>query len=964
MKQLIRSVVAWFAAISLLFSPVFAAGVQNNGEDAATPLTNEETRSDDFYTYLKSIRNYPKATETIILKSAEGHISDQKANRIDSFLGKNDVVRLEEQGYVEWSFEVSQSAVYRMMLTYHATEKSLRNPQVSVEVDGKIPYISAGSIELDKIWVDSSKEEFDIRGNQIQPESTQLDDWVNAILFDDDAMLSEAHQIYLTAGTHTIRITSVRDGISLAELKLYGEEEPKPYSELKKEYEQKGYSVVGEITTVQAEKITRKSDVQIRALSDFSDPLLVPYDVSKIRYNTMGGGTWNSSGQWVEYDITVKTSGLYALGFKYKQSLLRGAAVCRNIYLDGRIPAKEFENVPFGYTLRWTNKTIADADGNPCYLYLEAGKVHTLRIECTPGIWRELLQEVNAIYFRLTTIYRKIIMVTSPNPDELRDYNLDSQIDGLIDSCISDSKALFEIADKFDELNGKKASQSEILRRMAEQLKSFSERPDTIATRLKEFRDNIAGISVWLQSMGNQPLILDYLILGGSTEDYPRASSNLFEKFKDFFLGFFSSFTVDYNSIGANNEDAIEVWINGGRDYANIIKRMIDTYYTPKTGKNVNLSMVQGVIIEATLAGSGPEVCIEFARGYPVNLASRGALVDISGLDGFDEVAKRYTKDAFVPYTYNNGIYAVPLSQTFFMMFYRTDIFQELGLKVPETWTEFMEVAKLLQRKNMDVCLPYSTVTNQDAAAGGIGARDIFSSLLMQLGGSFYKSDLTESGLDSPEALRAFQMWTDFYAKFSFPLTMDFVSRFRSGDVPLGILGYQTYCALTAVAPEIRGLWKMTLIPGMEKENGEIDRTVGATGSAIAIFKKAKERNHVDDCWEFVKWFTQDDMQYEYASRIEALQGEAGRYAAANLNTFNMLAWSAEEAALINQQRQWLREVPETPGNYFVSRCLDNAFRMVVYRNDNVRDTLRKQNSKINEELARKAKELQRRNKK
>ena len=126
----------------------------------------------------------------------------------------------------------------------------------------------------------------------------------------------------------------------------------------------------------------------------------------------------------------------------------------------------------------------------------------------------------------------------------------------------------------------------------------------------------------------------------------------------------------------------------------------------------------------------------------------------------------------------------------------------------------------------------------------------------------------------------------DFYAKYNYPLTMDFNSRFRTGDVPLGVLNYNTYCTLAAAAPEIRGLWEMTLVPGVEGEDGVIDRTVGATGSAMSIFRKAAENGHEELCWKFLEWFSRDDIQYEYASRIEAVQGEAGRYCAANENAF------------------------------------------------------------------------------
>ena len=39
------------------------------------------------------------------------------------------------------------------------------------------------------------------------------------------------------------------------------------------------------------------------------------------------------------------------------------------------------------------------------------------------------------------------------------------------------------------------------------------------------------------------------------------------------------------------------------------------------------------------------------------------------------------------------------------MLFYRTDIFDELNISVPETWDEFMKIIPVLQSKNMDIVL-------------------------------------------------------------------------------------------------------------------------------------------------------------------------------------------------------------------------------------------------------------------
>ena len=70
--------------------------------------------------------------------------------------------------------------------------------------------------------------------------------------------------------------------------------------------------------------------------------------------------------------------------------------------------------------------------------------------------------------------------------------------------------------------------------------------------------------------------------------------------------------------------------------------------------------------------------------------------------------------------------------------------------------------------------------------------------------------------------VEAFDVYTRFFTDYGIPTYFDFVSRFRSGEMPIGIASYSTYNTLMVSAPEIKGLWDFTLIPGTEKtdENG------------------------------------------------------------------------------------------------------------------------------------------------
>ena len=58
----------------------------------------------------------------------------------------------------------------------------------------------------------------------------------------------------------------------------------------------------------------------------------------------------------------------------------------------------------------------------------------------------------------------------------------------------------------------------------------------------------------------------------------------------------------------------------------------------------------------------------------------RGAVRNLAEHEDFEEVAERFYSSAMVQFTYQDGVYALPETQTFQVMFYRKDIMEELGL--------------------------------------------------------------------------------------------------------------------------------------------------------------------------------------------------------------------------------------------------------------------------------------------
>lgn len=334
-----------------------------------------------------------------------------------------------------------------------------------------------------------------------------------------------------------------------------------------------------------------------------------------------------------------------------------------------------------------------------------------------------------------------------------------------------------------------------------------------------------------------------------------------------------------------------------------------------------------------------------------MNLAFRGALEPLEQYEGFAQIVPQYKESAFVPYQYQGHTFGVPDDQEFFMMFYRKDVLEELGLTAPQTWADVMKIAPVLQNNNMGIGLPYENLDAFQLLTKGIGALNLFPTLLMQSGSTVYNEEQTATRLGEPAAYQAFKQWTDFYNLYDYALYKDDLSRFRTGEMPIIISSYRLYNRLAAVAPEITGTWEMVPIPGIMQGDGSINRATGATGTASVMLKETENK---EAAWKFLQWWNSPEVQAQFVNELENEMGVLGRRLPANVDAVASSAWSRTEQERLNEQWDQIQEIPELPGGYYTLRNIDNAFREVVFQKRNARETLFYWNKDINEEIDRK----------
>ncbi|MFC5468918.1 extracellular solute-binding protein [Cohnella suwonensis] len=950
----------WTLVAAILFGWWFYGG--SSDEVRANLISNLDklqTYSDGSYqNYVNQYAQAAKPAEAVRIKGDSYSAKDGcECNVLPGYEGASgNVLSTGDSGSVTWKFDVKTEGLYQIKLRYFTAEGKSAAIERGVAIDGKLPFDEAASITFDRAWRNETEDfKEDNRGNNIRPRQVEVATWLEEPFKDSQGLYADPFQFYFAAGEHSLTLTGLREPLVIDYIELYPKPELPTYAEVKQQYEANGYKAAqGVSVKIQAEHATYKSSPTLYPVSDHSSPATEPYSASKIRLNTIGGLNWRLPGQWIEWELDVPQDGLYQLGLKARQDLLRGLYSNRTLSIDGVVPFKEMESIPFNYDSGW-QMVVPSLEKEPYRFYLTKGK-HSIRLEADLGEVSSLIRTVQSSMLELNRIYRKILVITSADPDPFRDYQLGKRIPEISEVYAKQSDILYSVAEELRGITGEKSDKTAILYLLAKELRRFAEDPETIPKNLKQFKIDLGSLGTWLLTVREMPLQVDYLVLSSPDMKMPSATKGTMANLAHNVSSFGYSFVEDYNSIGstATGGKKVTVWIGTGRDQANVIKQMIDDSFTPANNAGVDLKLVDmSVLLSATLAGQGPDVAMMIGNGDPVNYAMRGASYDISQFPDYAEVARRFADSASTPYKFNGGVYALPEQQVYDVLFYRKDILEELGLQIPQTWDDVYKLLPFLKKNNMDFGLPIISTRVQQPPA--LPINDAFATLLYQHGGSFYKEDGSASDLDSEIGMSAFKQWTDLYTDYKFPVDYDFANRFRLGEVPLGIDAYTTYNTLSVFAPEIRGQWGFTLVPGTKKEDGTVDRTVSSNGTAVMMLDSAKDKL---SAWEFMKWWTDETTQVQYGREMESLMGESARYPTANVKALAELPWPVNDYKTLAEQQKWVKGIPEVPGGYFTGRILDNAFRRVVNKGLNPRDALYDQVVFMNNEITNKRKEF------
>ena len=853
--------------------------------------------------------------------------------------------------------DILTDGLYTVGMTYRAIGNQTTTLEVKIEVDDNSPFKEFELLKFPRYWVDEQGEiKIDGQGNEIPNTIIPYDGFQTAYAIDVTGWTNEPYLVYFSKGKHTIKIESLSNSFELKSINLGYVEHSAAYQ--KPQNEEEYYD--GEMIIIEGEKPVLRNSFWLSSKSDDASANVYPSDPFSSKINYIGGN-WKNVGETIVWETPELKAGYYKIGFSFRQETLIGSSSYRLLKIDGTLPFSECEKISFPYKSGWQKQFFENSNGEPYLIYLSEGK-HTLELTVTLGELTKACDLINEAISILGDLYMDITMITGETVDIYRDYDLFVQIPDM-ETRLNEAMALLNNAKKeIKKTSGETSgSYTSVIDNMNHVINKMLTNKYTAHRYKSNFYSNYCTISSTLNEMKNVPLEIDQIYLATPDEE-KLEQINFFEKCKFSILRFISSFIKDYNSVSSNSSDSdsIEIWVNWGRDQAQILSTLSQDF-SEESGIYVNIRVTNASMVQAVLSGKGPNVFLHSSRAEPVNLALRNVLCDLSKFDDCDEILTRFQEGAEIPYRYKDGLYALPDTQTFYMMYYRTDIFKKLGLEVPETWDEFIKVSKLLSRNNLDVWIPYTQITDMNQVNTGIGSLGLFPSLVMQSGLSLYSEDGRSTTLTDTETIKVFTKWTDFYTKMKLPITLNFYNRFRIGTCPMGIDSYMLYNTLKAAAPEIDGKWAMTVIPGTVQENGEILHTSSGGGSGCGILKSTSKKESLS--WEYLKWWTSSETQLAYSNNVESVLGPTGRVAVSTVDAMLSFSWDIQSKKEIINAWSQVQEVQEVPGSYYLARAIDHSFWSVANKGAVPKDMMYKWGKEVNKEIDRKWNQYENRNK-
>ncbi len=275
-------------------------------------------------------------------------------------------------------------------------------------------------------------------------------------------------------------------------------------------------------------------------------------------------------------------------------------------------------------------------------------------------------------------------------------------------------------------------------------------------------------------------------------------------------------------------------------------------------------------IMASVMAGDPPAI----AQAYETWTAQliRGEV--LVPLDSLMQTDPSFTVDMWEDFypvfrednTFEGRIYSFPFNKSVPVIYYNTELFEELGLEPAGTWEEQRQ---LLLDLTLDGNADGDLMDQEDRWGTAFTSSVwMYECLLSQAGGAVLIEDGTATGFDSPEGIRALDflislIHTDRTAYLS--TGFEHQRQFSAGRIGL-VQGSVTSLAFMERDMESRresGMSTFTI--GVAPLPAGVRRSVFIAGTNVVLFR-SDDPDRTAAAWEFIKWFSETRQQSRWFS--------------------------------------------------------------------------------------------------
>lgn len=838
-------------------------------------------------------------------------------------------------GEVTFRVTVPQTGLYGLSLRYAQLESNSTQVERGVKINGAYPYEDAHNFLLPKRFTDEQypfkKNEY---GNDIRPNQVGVMTPGSILLRDREGMYAEPVLFRLEQGENTVTLIGVKGSVAILGLTLTAPEATPEYAAYTAAHGQDKPSAV---VTVEAEQIAERTSKSIQNLT-FSNPSVSPAEPGSKLFNAIGGSSWHSAGDSITWRFEVPESGWYSLSFAYLQNFNTSLTSYRRIEVDGKVPFAEFEVVGFPFRSNWSQLTPEQQ------VWLEAGE-HTLTLTAVCVPYLAVYTRLNTLVNRLKALDLNTTEIIGSDSDVYRIWKLEKYIPTIKEDLEDMVVELNGVCDMLHGILGDEVSLG-TLDNEIEALGKLAANHNLIAKRADALSEIYTVLADWLDNMRSQPLALDRVFIVGAGSQVPVAAAGALEGLTYQTTSFVRSFFGSGDDTStAHKDNTVTVWVQRNRDYVDMMQQLADEHFTPATGIKVQVSYCPPgtqLLVLANAAGNQPDVVCGTDIALPFEFGVRNALVDLSKLDGFDELVANVPVGSRIPNYFSGAEYGIAEEIRVKVMFYRTDVMNSLGLAIPTTWNEMTQVLSTLLQHNDSFYYPYGD----------------YLTFFFQNDVDVYTDDGLALAFTNEKGFAAYRLWTELYVKYGLqPQMSSFYQHFRLGDVPIGIADIDQYIQFDMAAPDISGDWTIAMVPGTYAEDGVLQRWQGGTQTDAVMFRTNAKREQ--NAWEFMKWWLNTDTQLLFAESMENNYGEEFRWYSANTAVIAQQDWSPEAKQVLLDQMKWYKQLPMVPGgSYMTSRELWNAWTRIVVDDGNYREEIEEAIEDIELEISIKQQEM------